>query len=125
MAKSKRVSALSATAAVRKQNEKKEEAFRENIQQAEPVEQEDAIMPEPTPAPVVATEMPKPRQTTRKKQISELFNPDQQVGNKETVCIKIDKNTLKEIDSICKSLKIKRTLFINKAIDVMLESYEH
>ena len=125
MAKSKvganaKVSALGMIDAVKKENEKKEKAFQESVvyeeAKQEPVEVAPQIMPKPVKTRVVVEEQPS-------KSMGDLF--DKHDASKETVCFKMGKDVLKEVDKICKNFNISRTAFINKAVEVLLDTYEH
>ena len=132
----KTVNAHSQIAAIKKENERKEKAFEENKKYEElRAEQNEKAVTEPVvqqslPAPVtvqpVIQEQPVVHEQptkAKKKQMSDLF--EKHVGNTEAICVKVDKSVLKEIDKICKANNIKRSTFVNKALEVLLNSYEY
>lgn len=146
----KTVNALGQIAAIKKENARKEKAYNENKQYeellaeqnektvAEPVVQQTATTTTPTPSPTIVSSQPIIQEQpvvhdqavvheqpakTKKKQMSDLF--EKHVGNTEAICVKVDKSVLKEIDKICKANNIKRSTFVNKALEVLLNSYEY
>lgn len=120
------VNALGQIAQVKKQNMEKTKAYEDNKQYEEAISQVVESMPEPIVEPVVQMEE-RPRYSrsvrSNKKQIGELF--EGQSTDKEGISVRVDKATLKEMDKICKSLKISRTALVTKAIELLLDNYDH